>query len=149
MTYSFMSCSHSTFHLLEKLLLRANLRWCPKKSPRMATRPQRSSANSVFWKKSKLPLRSRKFITHFTKTTYFSPLEPKLITQQPKFSCTVLTIIYSRLDTRKRFDTLIGNAAPLETGSGKRCHITLEQRYKGSCARLMKAAIRPLLLVHT
>ena len=70
MTYSFMSCSHSTFHLLEKLLLRANLRWCPKKSARMATRPQRSKPNSVFWKKSKLPLRSRKFMTHFTKTTY-------------------------------------------------------------------------------
>ena len=56
----------------------------------------------------------------------FSPLEPKLIAQKPKFSCMVLTIIYSRLDSRKRFNTLKGNAAPLETGSGKRCHITLD-----------------------
>ena len=62
----------------------------------------------------------------------FSPLEPKLITQQPKFSCMVLTIIYSRVDSSKRFYTLRGNAALLETGSEKRCHMTLDNDKKGS-----------------
>ena len=34
--------------------------------------------------------------------------------------------IYFCVDSSKRFDTLKRNAAPLETGSGKRCHITLD-----------------------
>ena len=47
----------------------------------------------------------------------FSPLETKLSTQQPKFSCMVLTTIYSRVDAMKRFDTLEKEALRSKRGA--------------------------------